>query len=106
MLYELGGRDQPGACDTVARREAKNKARALVAGPGIRAPFSLHISGGSSTTFSWDHCLSQWKAVSARKRCCRSFRWPRGKRRRKIAVFLSDWLYRGGTLLYGHAIWR
>jgi hypothetical protein len=93
MLYELGGRDQPGACDTVA--EARAKVKRLLSGDRAFARDLVAHQRRILDTFSWDHCLSQWKTVLGEAVFPASE--ASAKRRRKVAVFLPV-AYRGGTL--------
>ena len=93
MLYELGGRDQPGACESVT--EAREKVRRLLAGDFGLATTIVDRQRRILDHFSWDYCVPEWKRILSERVFADNA--TQLVRRRKIGVFLPI-AYRGGSL--------
>jgi glycosyltransferase involved in cell wall biosynthesis len=84
LLYELGGRDQPGACESVA--EARAKVGRLLDGDLRLAAKISDRQRRILEKFSWEHCVPEWKRVIGERIFGGEVAHP--SRRRRIAVFL------------------
>jgi len=93
MLYELGGRDQIGACDSIAEARAK-VGRLLDGDPALVAEI-IRQQRRILEHFSWEYCVPEWKRVLSEHVFAEDASQP--VRRRRIGVFLPV-AYRGGSL--------
>ena len=84
LLYELGGRDQAGACESVA--EAHAKVGRLLDGDMALAAKIAGQQRRILEHFSWEHCVPEWKRVLAEHVFVDAVAQP--ARRRRIGVFL------------------